>query len=137
MRVKHVERLLEKDETGFSWSVEQVLSAACILATFHGLCCFVQGQGLTEDKQRVLAQISSRPQTSTIAECGYESQSDVDNHYLNYMKQKLQDSELENEEEIESQDMDADEDDEEQFEKQLKDKKAPTKEERVTDFQEP
>jgi len=53
------------------------------------------------------------------------------------MKQKLQDSELENEEEIESQDMDADEDDEEQFEKQLKDKKAPTKEERVTDFQEP
>lgn len=53
------------------------------------------------------------------------------------MKQKLQDSELENEEEIESQDIDADEDDEEQFEKQLKDKKAPTKEERVTDFQEP
>ena len=40
---KIIEKLLEKDENGFSWNVEQVLNAGTILATFHGLCSFVQG----------------------------------------------------------------------------------------------
>jgi len=46
---KIIEKLLAKDENGFSWNVEQVMNAASILATFHSLCSFVQGQGLTED----------------------------------------------------------------------------------------
>jgi hypothetical protein len=41
-----------------------------------------------------------RQQTCVVAESGYESQSDVDNHYLNYMKHKVQDLESENEEEM-------------------------------------
>lgn len=65
----------------------------------------------------MLCQISLRPQTSIVAECGYESQSDVDNHFLNYMKHKVQDSELDNEEEIDSYRSDADDDEEEQCEK--------------------
>lgn len=54
LSVKHVEKLLEKDESGFSWSLEQVQLAVCILSSYHALCCFVMGQGLTEDTHRVL-----------------------------------------------------------------------------------
>lgn len=43
LSVKHVERLLEKDESGFSWSLEQVCLAVCIMSSYHALCSFVLG----------------------------------------------------------------------------------------------
>ena len=52
--VKHVEKLLEKDESGFSWNLEQVCLAVCILSSYHSLCSFVLGQGLLADNARVL-----------------------------------------------------------------------------------
>ena len=49
-----LEKLMKTDEISKGWNVQQVISGAAVLAQYHGLCSFVQGQGLTEDSQSVL-----------------------------------------------------------------------------------
>ncbi len=53
----HLQRLIEPDEAGNAWSVQQLVKGVMVLSHFHGLCAFVLGQGLTENSHRVLEQI--------------------------------------------------------------------------------
>merc|ERR1711981_67804 len=48
IHTNHLEPLMVNDEKGKGWNVQQVIGGATVLAFYHGLCSFVQGQGLTE-----------------------------------------------------------------------------------------
>lgn len=39
----HFEKILKSDENGAGWSVAQLVKAVMVLATYHGLSCFVLG----------------------------------------------------------------------------------------------
>jgi len=112
MSPKHIEKLMEKDESGFSWNMEQVQLAIYILSTFHSLCCFVQGQGLTEDTASVLEQINMKQKKTEAVDQEPDIESDIDNHYMKYMQSLKELSEpLDNsEEEMDSSNIEADED---------------------------
>ena len=52
--MNHLQRLMDPDETGKGWSVQQLVKGVMVLSHYHGLCTFVQGQGLTDDSLRVM-----------------------------------------------------------------------------------
>ncbi len=60
----HLQRLIEPDEAGNAWSVQQLVKGVMVLSHFHGLCAFVLGQGLTENSHRVLEQIDLQKRNS-------------------------------------------------------------------------
>lgn len=120
LSVKHVERLLEKDESGFSWSLEQVCLAVCVMSSYHALCSFVLGQGLLEDNSRVLEQLDSAKKRPELAEKHKDSQSDIDNFYLKYMKEAKERENASSEESSQDEAQEADEEEEEQKESSLR-----------------
>jgi len=92
-----LEKLMKNDEKGKGWNVQQLISGASVLAWYHGLCTFVQGQGLTEDSQSVLQQIEMTKKGSSIqtnvseSKALYNSESDADTFALAYLKKNHDD----------------------------------------------
>ena len=108
LNARHIELLLEKDENGSSWSFQQVLMGASVLSHYHSLACFVLGQGLTEDSQRVFEQLLIKSAHS--GESGYDSDfqnnSDADTQTFWYLKnhKKSEESSYEGDQDEEEQD---------------------------------
>ena len=61
----HQQRVLDPTDAGPGWSVQQLVKGVMVISHYHSLCCFVLSQGLTEDSQRVLAQIHLQKQDSS------------------------------------------------------------------------